>query len=106
SQAILDARTLADALQQSEHPMQALHLYEKDRLAKTAAIVKANRKGGPERVIDEVEKRAPAGFTDIETVLGHGERSAIIEAATGQKPVTLRDVAEGRTAARPSVHVV
>ncbi len=92
SQAILDARCLADALQQAEHTMQALHIYEKERLARTAAIVKANRKGGPERVIDEVEKRAPAGFTDIETVLSHEQRSAIVEAATGQRPVTARDV--------------
>ncbi|MGI9488981.1 MAG: flavin-dependent oxidoreductase [Geminicoccaceae bacterium] len=105
SQAILDARCLADALKTAEHPMQALHLYERERLAKTAAIVKANRKGGPERVIDEVEKRAPAGFTDIETVLSHNERSAVIEAATGQKPVTARDIDKGHAAPRPSVHV-
>ena len=94
SQAILDARCLADALQQSEHPMQALHAYEKDRLAKTAKIVHANRKGGPERVIDEVEKLAPAGFTDVDQVLSHDQRSAIITSATGQKPVTSRDVSK------------
>ncbi|MGI9507536.1 MAG: hypothetical protein ACR2RE_31240, partial [Geminicoccaceae bacterium] len=82
-----------------------LHIYEKNRLAKTASIVKANRKGGPERVIDEVEKRAPAGFTDIDSVLSHDQRSAIIEAATGQKPVTRRDVEKGNAGARPSVHV-
>lgn len=107
SQAILDARCLADALQQAEHPMQALHIYEKERLSKTAAIVKANRKGGPERVIDEVEKRAPAGFTDIEAVLSHSERSAIIEAATGQKPVTVttRDLVDGSPALPRSVHI-
>ena len=105
SQAILDARCLADALQQAEHPMQALHLYEKERLARTAAIVRANREGGPERVIDEVEKRAPAGFTDIETVLSHQKRSAIIEAATGQKPVTAHDLTDKPTAQRSSAHV-
>jgi len=106
SQAILDARSLADALQRAEHPMQALHDYEKERLAKTAAIVKANRKGGPERVIDEVEKRAPAGFTDIEAVLSHRERAAIIEAATGQKPVTTRDLANEPVARRQGIQVV
>lgn len=92
SQAILDARCLADALKQSEHPMQALHVYEKDRLTKTARIVHANRKGGPERVIDEVEKLAPAGFTDVDQVLSHAQRAAIVTAATGQKPVTSRDL--------------
>ena len=105
SQAILDARCLADALHQSEHPMQALHVYERERLAKTAAIVKANRKGGPERVIDEVEKRAPAGFTDIDAVLSHEKRSAIIEAATGQRPVTVRDVEKTPIASRPTAYV-
>lgn len=105
SQAILDARCLADALKQSELPTQAPYRYEKERLARTAAIVRANRKGGPERVIDEVEKRAPAGFTDIETVLSHEARSAIIEAATGQRPVTERDIRKDTPAHRQSVHV-
>ncbi|MGI9420979.1 MAG: flavin-dependent oxidoreductase [Geminicoccaceae bacterium] len=105
SQAILDARCLADALKIAEHPMQALHVYEKERLSKTAAIVKANRKGGPERVIDEVEKRAPAGFTDIDTILSHRERSAIIEAATGQKPVTARDLPEQPKPIQPKISV-
>ena len=62
AQAILDARCLADWLRKADHPMQALHEYERDRLPKTAEIVRLNRKGGPERVIDEVEKLAPAGF--------------------------------------------
>ena len=40
-----------------------LHEYERDRLPKTAEIVRLNRKAsGPERVIDEVEKLAPRGF--------------------------------------------
>ena len=107
SQAILDARCLADALQQSEHPMQALYVYEKERLGKTAAIVRANRKGGPERIIDEVEKRAPAGFTDVEQVMSHADRAAIVAAAMGgQRPVTSRDVTPSQgVAARPTVHV-
>jgi hypothetical protein len=56
-------------------------------------------------VIDEVEKRAPAGFTNIESVLSHEDRSAIIEAATGQKPVTPRDITSAPITAKPSVHV-
>ena len=79
SQAILDARALADALATAEHPRQALWRYERERLPKTAEIVHLNRGGGPERVIDEVEKRAPAGFSDVETVLPHAEREAIVK---------------------------
>src|SRR5829696_5558483 len=78
SQAILDARRLADALSLAEHPMAALHAYEAERLPKTAEIVRANRKGGPEGVIDAVEALAPDGFTDIEAVLPYAEREAIV----------------------------
>ena len=83
SQAILDARVLADALATAEHPRQALWRYERERLPKTAEIVRLNRGGGPERVIDEVEKRAPAGFADIESVLSHAERAAIVGGYAG-----------------------
>jgi 5-methylphenazine-1-carboxylate 1-monooxygenase len=79
AQAILDARSLADWLGKADHPMQALHEYELDRLPKTAEIVRLNRKGGPERVIDEVEKRAPAGFEFVDRVLSHVEREAIVK---------------------------
>ncbi|WP_407522787.1 flavin-dependent oxidoreductase [Methylobacterium oryzisoli] len=84
SQAILDARALGDALARAEHPMQALHAYEAERRPKTAEIVLLNRKGGPERVIDEVEKRAPAGFARIEDVLSHAERQAIVSGYAGK----------------------
>jgi 5-methylphenazine-1-carboxylate 1-monooxygenase len=78
SQAILDARCLADHLVRAEHPMQALAAYERDRLPPTAEIVRSNRKGGPEGVIDAVEALAPDGFTDIEAVLPRAEREAIV----------------------------
>ncbi len=79
SQAILDARCLADALAACEHARHALAAYEADRLPKTAEIVRNNRKGGPEGVIDEVERRAPDGFADIDDVLSHAEREAIVK---------------------------
>jgi 2-polyprenyl-6-methoxyphenol hydroxylase-like FAD-dependent oxidoreductase len=78
SQAILDARTLADHLVAAEHPMQALWAYERDRLPPTAQIVQMNRTGGPEGVIDAVEQRAPDGFSDIDAVLSYEERKAIV----------------------------
>jgi 2-polyprenyl-6-methoxyphenol hydroxylase-like FAD-dependent oxidoreductase len=79
SQAILDARCLADALAAAEHPRAALAAYEADRLPKTAEIVRNNRKGGPEGVIDEVERRAPDGFKDIDKVLSRADREAIVK---------------------------
>jgi 2-polyprenyl-6-methoxyphenol hydroxylase-like FAD-dependent oxidoreductase len=79
SQAILDARCLADLLASGEHARAALAAYEADRLPKTAEIVRNNRKGGPEGVIDEVERRAPDGFVDIDSVLSHAEREAIVK---------------------------
>ena len=78
SQAILDARCLADHLVRAEHPMQALCAYERDRLPPTAEIVRSNRRGGPEGVIDAVEALAPEGFSDIEAVLPYPEREAIV----------------------------
>jgi 2-polyprenyl-6-methoxyphenol hydroxylase-like FAD-dependent oxidoreductase len=78
SQAILDARALADHLVGAEHPTQALWAYERDRLPPTAQIVQMNRTGGPEGVIDAVEQRAPDGFTDIDAVLSYEQRKAIV----------------------------
>ena len=99
SQAILDARCLSDLLVRAEHPMQALYRYEDIRQEKTARIQRANRLGGPEGVIDAAEKEEPAGFDDINQVLGHDARARIIYDATGQWPVT----AEG-TARRAREH--
>jgi len=92
AQALLDARCLADWLRKAEHPMQALREYELDRLPKTAEIVRLNRKGGPERVIDEVEKLAPAGFEYVDRVLSHAEREAIVKGYAGKAGFTLSQV--------------
>jgi 2-polyprenyl-6-methoxyphenol hydroxylase-like FAD-dependent oxidoreductase len=92
AQAILDARSLADWLKKGDHPMHALYEYERDRLEKTAEIVRLNRKGGPERVIDEVEKLAPAGFEYIDRVLGREEREAIVKGYAGKAGFALAQV--------------
>jgi 2-polyprenyl-6-methoxyphenol hydroxylase-like FAD-dependent oxidoreductase len=78
SQAILDARCLADRLREADHVGQALWAYEQERLPMTAQIVQSNRSGGPEGVIDAVEQRAPDGFDNIDNVLSHEERKAIV----------------------------
>ena len=78
SQAILDARCLADRLKDADNPIHALWLYEQTRLPSTADIVRMNRKGGPEGVIDAVEARAPDGFSNIDDVLSFEQRKAIV----------------------------
>lgn len=79
SQAILDAQCLAQCLSlQPGEPVAALAHYESQRLPKTTEIVLSNRSGGPERVIDLVESRAPQGFTHIDAVASPAELTAIV----------------------------
>ena len=93
SQAILDARCLADLLARSEHPRQALMAYEKQRLPMTADIVASNRRGGPEGVIDAVEQLAPQGFGDIDQVLSYEQREAIVRGYAAKAGFAARVVA-------------
>jgi 5-methylphenazine-1-carboxylate 1-monooxygenase len=77
SQAILDARSLADALA-AEAVDDALRAYQQERLPATAEIVTSNRGGGPEGVIDAVEALAPDGFEDVDAVLPYVRREEIV----------------------------
>ena len=77
SQAILDARCLADRLAEQPAPA-ALRAYEAERLPATTAVVRSNRVGGPERVIDFVASRAPQGFARIGAVATEAELAEII----------------------------
>jgi 5-methylphenazine-1-carboxylate 1-monooxygenase len=79
SQAILDARALADCLVAADHPAHGLWAYQEERLAPTAHIVRLNRRGGPEGVIDAVEQLAPEGFQRIDDVLPFERRKAIVQ---------------------------
>jgi 2-polyprenyl-6-methoxyphenol hydroxylase-like FAD-dependent oxidoreductase len=100
SQAILDARALADQLVAAEHPAHALWVYECERLPPTAQIVRMNRSGGPEGVIDAVEARAPDGFDDIEAVLAYEDRKAIVRGYAATAGFAREQVnAPGRAAA-------
>ncbi len=93
SQAILDTEALAQQL--APHVAQApgltqalpnalpaalpaaLLAYEALRRPATAAVVLANRRGGPDQVLQLAEERAPDGFDDIEQVIPLTEREAI-----------------------------
>jgi NitT/TauT family transport system ATP-binding protein len=57
---------------------EALAAYDAERRPATAEVVLASRRGGPERVIDVVEARAPQGFRDLDAVAGYAEREAIV----------------------------
>jgi 5-methylphenazine-1-carboxylate 1-monooxygenase len=98
SQAILDARCLADLLKNADHPMQALWAYEQERLPPTAQIVRMNRSGGPEGVIDAVEQRAPDGFKNIDEVLSFEERKAIVRGYAGAAGFAQSQVNKGKAA--------
>ena len=77
SQAVLDAVALARLL--AERPAEAaLAEYDALRRPVTSEIVRANRQGGPERVIDLVEERAPNGFDDLDNVANPQELRAIV----------------------------
>ncbi len=98
SQAILDARCLADLLKNADHPMQALWAYEQERLPPTAQIVRMNRSGGPEGVIDAVEQRAPDGFDNIDAVLSFEERKAIVRGYASTAGYAQSQVNKGKAA--------
>ncbi|MGE0007458.1 MAG: flavin-dependent oxidoreductase [Parvibaculaceae bacterium] len=78
SQAILDAAALARHLTVTPDLAEAFAAYDSERRPMTADIVRNNRRGGPEGVIDLVEARAPDGFDDIDKVASHAEREAIV----------------------------
>lgn len=84
SQAILDARVLAREIQTHGEVPAALEAYEAERRPATSRIVLANRRNGPEQVMQLVQERAPQGFTRIEDVLS---REELEEAAAGYKRI-------------------
>ncbi|GAN76880.1 flavin-dependent oxidoreductase [Acidisphaera rubrifaciens] len=78
SQAVIDARCLAGHLA-SLPVAAALEAYAAERLPATASIVRSNRTGGPERVIDLVAARAPDGFADVSDVASASELAGITQ---------------------------
>ncbi|WP_433467938.1 FAD-dependent monooxygenase [Spirillospora sp. CA-128828] len=79
-QAILDASDLSTHLERHADPAEALRAYQRDRLPVTGEVVLRNRQGGPENVIDEVERRAPEGLSRLEDVIDPAELEAVVNA--------------------------
>ncbi len=98
SQAILDARCLADKLLAGDNAMHALWLYDQERLPMTTQIVLMNRKGGPEGVIDAIERLAPEGFANVDDVLSHDQRMAIVRGYASTAGFVQAQVNKGRAA--------
>jgi len=78
TQAILDARQLAESLADIPEAAAALADYESKRLPPTAQIVRMNRQQGPDVILDIVEERAPEGFARIEDVVPRAEIESIL----------------------------
>jgi 2-polyprenyl-6-methoxyphenol hydroxylase-like FAD-dependent oxidoreductase len=97
SQAVLDAAALTRHLTGGAQVPEALAAYDAERRPMTAEIVLNNRKGGPERVIDVLEERAPDGFTDVDAIASHAEREAIVRGYAAMAGFAREQVNRART---------
>jgi 2-polyprenyl-6-methoxyphenol hydroxylase-like FAD-dependent oxidoreductase len=80
AQALIDARTLADALMREADPRAALAQYESARLETTAAIVRANRKFPPDYIIMKVDELTGGRpFANIDEVISQAELRELSE---------------------------
>ena len=77
SQAILDARQLGDELAVGHPVAGALARYDAVRRQATAAIVAANRRQGPDEVLQIAEERAPEGFAHVHDVISQDELESV-----------------------------
>jgi len=98
SQAILDARVLAREIRRHGADEAALQAYEGHRREAVNKLVLANRGDGPDKVLDEVARRAPDGFDRIGDVMRHED---LVKAAAAYKALAGMDVEELN--ARPSL---
>jgi len=91
TQAILDAKALADALAAHAGLDAALDAYEDERRPMCARIVEMNRREGLDAILDRVEALAPGGFARLEDVIDPAEVAREInsyKAAAGHRQRT------------------
>ena len=80
AQAILDARSLSDALRDDADPLEALKTYEAQRLPLTRDVVLANRRAPPDAILQEVYRRTgDKPFRSIDDVISREELAALSE---------------------------
>ena len=79
-QAILDAKALAEALDEDTDVARALKTYEEERLVPTANVVLENRRNPPDAILREIyERTGDRPFERIEAVISAEELKAISE---------------------------
>ncbi|MFI5623998.1 flavin-dependent oxidoreductase [Nocardioides sp. NPDC051685] len=79
-QAILDTRALADALVEEADSVTALSRYERERLPRTAEVVRTNRVNPPDALLREVyERTGDRPFEDISDVIPADEMRALLD---------------------------
>lgn len=76
AQSIIDGKRLGHFLGMHK-PVEAIRQYEAERIPVTSGLVRSNRQGGPERVVDVVSERAPNGFDRLEDIISQEELIAI-----------------------------
>ena len=76
SQAILDTDALTRALLSNEDPLEALQIYDAERVPAAASVVNQNRQKGPDFIMDLMEDRFPDGFKENE--IPHEELAEIM----------------------------
>ena len=80
SQAIIDARVLTRELALGPSIEAAIASYDAERRPATAGVVQANRRGGPEQILQVIEERAPDGFTNLGDIITPRELEEISHA--------------------------
>jgi 2-polyprenyl-6-methoxyphenol hydroxylase-like FAD-dependent oxidoreductase len=95
-QAILDASSLSRHLAGHTDAAAALCAYQDERLPATNEVVLRNRVGGPEGVIDEVERRAPDGFDRLEDVVDPAALEAVVSGYARAAEASTEQVNRGR----------
>ena len=83
-QAILDAKALAEALDEDTEVARALHAYEEERIVPTANVVLENRRNPPDAILREIyERTGDRPFERIEAVISAEELKAISDRYKG-----------------------
>ncbi len=95
AQGLIDARTLADCLQQHEDPAAALRAYEDSRRATTARIVLTNRENPPDFINIKVEElTGDRPFEKLDDYISQDELRALSVRYQQIAGFSLQDVAE------------
>ncbi|PHP66701.1 hypothetical protein CSC94_13570 [Zhengella mangrovi] len=77
SQAIVDAECLGRFMKSCSDPVEGLAAYEAERRPKTRDVVLANRKSGPERVLDIADSRLTGPDDKVDDLISREEVEAV-----------------------------